>query len=655
MFASDMPEWANWFLQVLVVPLAAIALTTWLARIAIRRKFVMLLIGLFLLIAGCTLHFKHGALFAPVCNALSSFFPSRGDYGWVASCDMTDGYSQLYYVFHFAVIMYMLSVLLAFFGIGIVNRLAVASRIVLHRPINVFWGVSAETLSLVESMKTADRHSAVFAVREKKTSWMRLQDNESIHVLANLGWKWVYDDPSSCRMLLCAERHFFLGPNGQENIACAEALVKRINGKAGNCTLYVRVDTTADDDVVYKWADRWNGVEDRNVEIIIVREDALVSRKFLLGNPMLQCPRISINTTEATVSGDFKVLFLGFGPQGKTLLSDIICDSQYVSNNGKCIPFAAHVFDHNTSSYSTYAEFCNEAVSRYHIKFEDLEIGSSEFWKQFKAEVTIAPYNRVVVCLNNDRENISIANDIARMYKEMRIPFGGVVFARIRDSLISAYVDSAFSQDESKRTFTPFGAMRETYSFSNIVTRKWEKGAIWLNGDYNKENNEPHNKSTDAALWKKTSSFNKESSRASFFHQRNLLRLIGYQVDETNNLNDSFKDDDPKNHLEVLAEDEHLRWMAFHFVRGVKVWRPSEQEIIERIVRTGRAAVHNAIADINAHADLVDYSELPIVDDKFDSINECYGYSRAKDAQEKDKGFIRSEAMRQSGLGIKKV
>ena len=109
------------------------------------------------------------------------------------------------------------------------------------------------------------------------------------------------------------------------------------------------------------------------------------------------------------------------------------------------------------------------------------------------------------------------------------------------------------------------------------------------------------------------------------------------------------------NHLDILAEDEHLRWMAYHFVRGVKTWSPTPQEIEEKLARTGKAVKHNAIADINAHADLVDYDALPGVDALFDPINERYGYKKDKDTQEKDKGFIRSEAMRRSGLGIRRI
>ena len=417
----------------------------------------------------------------------------------------------------------------------------------------------------------------------------------------------------------------------------------------------MRVGNMSEHDVLYKWADRWNNVEGGRVEVVIISEDAMVSRRFLLRHPMLQCPRIGIDTNTATVTGDFKVLVIGFGSQGRTILNDMICDSQYLTPDKTTLTFQAHVFDRVSASYGMYEEQCKEAVFRYHIKFQNIDTGSSDFWRLFQAEMALRPYNRIVICLRDDRENISVACNIARIYKEMRIPPKNVVFARTRDPLIGNCVNSAFLHDECRCLFTPFGLMNETYSFENIVTRKWEKGALWLNGDYNRSPEEAHDANLDAELWKNTPSFNKDSSRASFFHQRNLLRLIGYRIDENSDLNEGFNDDDPKNHLEIFAEDEHLRWLAFHLVRGIKVWQPTEEEIEDRIARTGGIVAHNAIDELNAHADLVEYSQLPSVDSKFDSINARHGFMKNKSSQEKDKGFIRSEAMRRSGLGIIKI
>ncbi|MBQ3314942.1 MAG: hypothetical protein IJG70_03170 [Kiritimatiellae bacterium] len=654
---NDMPECLVYILRVVVAPLATLALSAWLARIAVRRRYVMLLLGLALLLIGCAAwsNPKHIGFFEPMCNALPSFFLSRGDYDWPLSAETFVVTRILYDLFHVAVIIYMLSILLAFFGIELVNRLFVGCRVLFRRPVNVFWGYSDEAQSIAASMEGTERGGVVFALHETGGSWMKMQESESVHVLSRNGWKWERDDPERCRMLLSAERHFFLGPDGQMNIAGAEAVVRRLRGKGVQVKLYVRVGAESENDVVCKWADRWNCGEDSRAEVIIVREDALVSRRFLLRHPMLECPRISIDTNNATVTGDFKVLLLGFGSQGRTLLSDMICDSQYLSPDKTRTPFEVHVFDRDPSSFGAYAEMCREAVFRYNVKFNGVEIGTADFWQQFQAEMAICPYNRVVVCLHDDNENISVATTIARIYKEMRLLSRGVVFARIRNSQVANCVDAMFGYDECQRTFMPFGSMSETYSFENIVTRKWERGALWLNGDYNKKPGDPHDADMDAELWRKTSTFSKESSRASFFHQRNLLRLIGYCVDDTSNVNECFKDEDPMNHLDVLAEDEHLRWMAFHLVRGIKAWRPSDEEIENRIANTGKRAVHNAIDELNAHADLVEYSELPGVDSQFDSINARHGFVKIKGSQEKDKGLIRSEAMRQSGLGIEKI
>lgn len=594
---------------------------------------------------------KRLPLIGATSKSLSAFYPSRGEY------EEDYGQSPWYWLFHFLAIMYVTAILVALFGTEFVNRVFVRCRMVCGRifrgcSVNVFWGYGEEAKTIAEGVEEGKR-SVVFVMPEKRL-WTSLSDDEDLHEIAKSGWKWILGKAGGLKWLSSAKRHFFMGKDGHRNVADAEALIGPYKGRR-KMTVYVRISATADDDVLYKWADKWNGDEDKNVEIVIVREESLVSRRFLLDNPMWQCRRIEIDERNATVEGDFKVLLLGFGSQGEALLNDMICDSQFLTSSGTRVPFTADVFDRDAASYGAYEEICGEAVTRYNIKFDSLEIGSARFWRRFKNEMSIRPYNRIVVCLRDDRENISLANDIARIYREMRISPNGVVFARVRDSLIDAYVNSTFKNSVSMRMFSPFGAMSDTYSFSNIVTRKWEEGAVWLNGDWGLSLNAEHDRASDLANWKRASFFNKESSRASFFFQRNLLRLIGYQVDETCSDNNCFNDNDPMNHLEVLAEDEHLRWMAYHFVRGVKVWAPTSQEIEEKAERTGEEVRHNAIDEINAHADLVDYGMLPSVDALFDPINDRHGHPRSKPTQDKDKGFIRSEAMRRSGLGIKKI
>ena len=64
--------------------------------------------------------------------------------------------------------------------------------------------------------------------------------------------------------------------------------------------------------------------------------------------------------------------------------------------------------------------------------------------------------------------------------------------------------------------------------------------------------------------------------------------------------------------LETVAETEHLRWNAFHFMRGVRTW-PIEE------VTDAEAGTHRAkdIKNRARHAALVPYIELPAVNRRF--------------------------------------
>ena len=185
LFAMQMPEWANFLLQVVIAPFAVLVLVAWLARIAIWHRYVMMLIGLFLLVVGCALYFENGVLLAPLCNAVLPFFFES------LSFDASSQPGLPHCFFHIIGMVYALSILLAVFGIGLVNRLIVVCRGLLRRPMNVFWDYSEEARCLAESMGTVGRSSVVFALRETRTSWMKMQDDEAVHVLSRMGWKWV--------------------------------------------------------------------------------------------------------------------------------------------------------------------------------------------------------------------------------------------------------------------------------------------------------------------------------------------------------------------------------------------------------------------------------------------------------------------------------
>ena len=605
----------------------------------------MIYVGLLLILFGCLVYVdiasRLGNPFVCVCNAFQAFFPSRGEYDdGTAVKSLPPWRVCAYWFFQYAVLVYSLSIVVAFFGIEFVNTISVKRRIRKRRQVNIFWDFSNEARWLAEkiisgdkdgaeTMPEDDRNSIVFALRESKRSWLRAQDTEAVQILAKVGWKWLYGAPGKAVFLGGAKRHFFLGPNGHENVAGANALVQSYKGES-KIEVYVRVDSAADDNVLYAWADRLNKGR-QHVNVIVVREEAIVSYRFLWDHPMLDCPGIRTcpQVSKAVVDGRFRLLIIGFGNQGERLMSDSICDAQFLGEDGKSVPIEISVVDRDEASFGWYLGNCRSACKNYGIQFTRLDVEKAEFWDWLRAKER---FNRIIVCTWDDRLNISIAHDISKLYKikhadmwqSYRKPGQAIVYARVRDALISQYVNATYDGEDAP--FMTFGSMEDIYNRA-LVENKWRDAAIWVNGLYYKAKN----KDEADRKWRETRSFDRESSFASAFHQRNLLRLAGCEIVDKHrgvaaatalsvqNLADALGDVK----RDAFGRIEHLRWMAFHLVRGIERWCPTEKELrdLKAEGRKIKANMFLKTGERPVHAALVEFDELPQVDALFNGVD----------------------------------
>ena len=632
----------GWLFGVLLA-IATFPCAAYLAQYGVRHRVRMLWLCMGLVVAGVVVYLLMGENpIGAMCDTVHSFFPSRGDFRAVPVKDtLGSGWkswqSALYFLFHWSVLVYVLSIVLAVFGIVLVNWGVVCWRVLRHRPINVFWDYSNEAWNLADSMgrpgtKCADGvDSVVFALREENKAWFMHKMSGAVQSIAKAGWKWVFATPGRDWALSRASRHFFLSPNGHENVAGAEALITMLGKrelKGMHVRVYVRVHSLATDDVVFRWADAWNGQQKNPIEVIILREEAIVSRNFLLRHPMLDCPTndcpvVEIDTKTATAKGEFRILLLGFGGQGKTLLNDMVCDAQCLDVNGSPMKISVDVVDRNASAYGEYLTNNDEAVRRYSMQFHHMNARGGRFWEWAHERLKGGGWNRVVMCMRNDRENISVATEIGRYFKWLGKESKGILFARVRDPHINAYAKKAMAAT-AHGAFSVFGCIADTYRYDAIVNDQWELGAMMLNFRWSGSPSDD----TPEHKWETASCFNKESSRASFFFQRNMLRLLGYRLDESTSDMTSFNPADVACHLDVLSRVEHLRWMAWHLVRGI---RPFSDDM------AGKYPKANQIEVRNAHGDLVDFDELPSPEKK------------------KDANLVASDAWQRSGMGIRRA
>ncbi len=630
-------------------------------------------------------------------RVLSAFYPSRGDYDNTPK----DGWRAIvYWLFHLVAILYIMMLAVSFFGIELINRYWL--KFFRRRPFDVFWGYGIEAKTLADTMSRKD---VVFALPTGDRSWRHLQDDEVVCQVVRTGMSWLPDDKKNIALLAKARRHFFLGPDGYENVAKAEALLYHIekSNSCRNVSVYVRLWPEADDDALYEWADRWNRrMSDKicDAEVVIIREEAIVSRKFLSDHPMLDCPDISVDTGSASVSGGFSVLLIGFGVQGERLMSDMICDAQFVKADGKCVPMLVDVVDRDASSFGWYKANCGDACSRYHIEFNCMDASDEGFWQWLKQR---PPYNRILICTQDDVFNLSLANDIANFYamqfdlfrkadeighKRLR----DTIFVRVRRHGLSSSIqysphvgDEAMENVKSADSpaYQLFGDLHDTYN--NILIDKWRVGAVFVNGVWNvdKEVLSAGEKKLDwymrdlarngsrfgQAKWKETSTFDKESSYAAFFHLRNILRLVGYRVwtaAPPDNYKQGIVPSECIGELRVgvanekrrrrLAESEHLRWMAFHLLRGWRKWDPRPDELQELAGKDGNEVKPNSMKKrAHFHANLVDFDKLEALDERFNVLNRANGNAEV-DSLAKDDDIVSGiEAIYKAGFTVTKA
>ena len=696
-------------LRVGALLLVGVAGTYWLYVLAVRKGWIFAGLGAVLVAWGAWVYapanagagwkwregWNEGS--AAANKAVSAFFPSRGDYDAVGAVP-----GRGYWAFHTVAILYMLSLAVAVFGVELVNRGLVAWRSCLpfqwrprlslsRRELNVLWGLGEEVRRMAEGLEAREgKKTVVYAVQEGGGGWLDLRESGgALRALTRTGWTWVLGRADRPGVLGWARRHFFLGPDGYGNAARAEALMRALKKrrKRGAVTVHVQTWTDADDDAVHAWADSWNrDLAGTDVQVETVREEAVAARKFLLDHPMLDAFGVGTDTANTAATGEFRVLVAGFGAQGRRLVAEMVADAQLLGPYGKPVPLSVDVADRDGTSWGWFREECAEACQLYRIRFLALDVREEAFWTWLEKQPA---YNRVVLATQSDDVNLEAAGRVANAYKarfpDMRGQTGKVVFARVKDHALSAALR------KSTAAFGLFGDTAETYSPETLLSGRWNDGAVRVNGiwaaSYGKAPEEKSKRAEwDRGMWRATSTFDKESSRASFFHQRNLLRLVGFEVFDGSLTKETLKEKRLQQvekkevearlreagRLEKLSEMEHMRWRAFHLVRGWRRWKPTREEL-EKMAQQkekeleewkwnhqGHKKEHvslepNALkkAGVPLHAALADYQELAAVDEPFNRENRKHeGWDEVNSAN-KDKDLVYGvEAMFGAGFTV---
>jgi hypothetical protein len=498
-----------------------------------------------------------------------------------------------FFIFHFLSLLYFVLIGSAIWGRKSLNRSGL--WLIPVRKRNVFWGFSEGGILLAKNI-IADSERAIFILPDKKKADNALFDQlDEIHATV------LYRDWDK-KSYLNGHRHFFLTEDEQFNMKMSVQLLNQLKDTDKCVHLYIRTESK-------QFYDYLNKYDAKNVEIHIFNQSDLTARLFIKENPMLDLPGIEIKNLH--VKGEFNLLLLGFGRQGRELLNKCVCDSQFVGST-----FLATIIDSDFSkSCGDYPVLYDECIKVYNLSLKTETVGNTTFYEWINTK--IKDFGRIIIALGNDEINIDTAEKIAKVsHKNGIFDTQKIVFACVRES-------DCYSGD-----FTQFGKLTDIYTKDLIVNENMDSTAKMVNFVYNSKEKQVEKIDWEQAetLWKSTSLFNKDSSRAVVANINNINKIAEKNIKELNRVE-----------FEILSENEHLRWNAFHLVRGIRRWKLNE-------INTDNAKLNNNNGNLLKHGCIVPYSELGKISDKVNKIRKNKGTDTEKgmvDYAETDRRIVR--------------
>ncbi len=598
-------------------------------------------------------------------RTVAAFFPSRGGFESIARCN--DRQLRIhYFVFHTVVLFYVALLMFAIFGRGIVNR--VHKWLTPWRRMNVFWGRSDAGLLLARNItETTVREQVFFMLQQRSGDGDELQTLTHDIDRMDAMWSFTYDsnavetDVSKDTLAQAkGRRHFFMDESAHVNVSRADRLVKVlkkwtelrekhgkircffaairagvlrwwVTGCAEKPYFYVRVESSADELTYQTWAANVR----KFVTPVLVSESQLIAKDFIKNYPLLTMPGIKVDNAKCLVSdGEFNILLIGFGAVGQDVLSEIVCNGQFVQtyDGGKPVQVHLHV-DIVEQDNKVIEEYCiRHPLATRHPKFsaqgqdecfdvnfvpsdEKSEDSSSENdkvrvedktfddWFRGRLEckdkegktIKRNPYNRIIVCLNGDTKTFGIANKIVEFARRQGVEIGpNVVFARVKDPSLNRYLPKGRictlftkgQEPDHDSCITVFGDMKDTYTLDRLNVEIVDTMAKVLNSRHGDFGHELSTAKEREQKWEEASFFDQLSSRAAAEGQRNILLMLGldyrrkgHVAHASAGLDKVIKEkidalSDVKSPvLRTLAINEHLRWNAFHIMMGYRPWR----------------------------------------------------------------------------------
>lgn len=456
-------------------------------------------------------------------------------------------------------------------------------------------------------------------------------------------------------------RHYFITENQDFNVKYALIVLRQLSFQSETLKekthLYIRSEQDSID-VFFQESLKQMGDK---VEVHIYNQSDVTARQFVENHPILRLADytnpstgekwLTVHHDALQVEGEINILMLGLGWTGYEMLKKQVCDAQYigeykvnvtiVDNDYKyfhgryqyiireaarfgvniCInPIVWLDDEQNIQEQSLNGEKCSNST-----KLEKRQVHQANghlFYKwlgyrDYKTQmVNILYFNRIIVALGSDELNVNTALQLTNFrnhyltVKENRDTslMPEHIYAHVRDKERYSYYD-----DNDNAPICIFGGLKSIYCAANFVDEKMDITAKLVNYVYSRSDidllseDELRASLADGSAdtyWAGCTIFDQDSSRAVALNIKNIIMLAGglQRLSEIINI---------PLYIERLAEMEHKRWNAFHYMRGIGPWEIDE--VYNSVDNKGRLKSNGKLffnKTLVRHICLVDYEQL---------------------------------------------
>lgn len=328
--------------------------------------------------------------------------------------------------------------------------------------------------------------------------------------------------------------------------------------------------------------------EEFSGSIYLYKNNIHIIKQHDLTAKMLVMTKPGYNTIYEDKDGkEINVLILGRGRSGNSIFENI-----FVSNQFKNVKLNITVFD--LKDRDGFYKLQYPGIYNFdNIKFINADIYSSSFIEELSNY--IRKNNYIVVALGDDKKNIEIAN-ILYIYSLTKSDCNVSIYCHVREEKNKTLLQNVTKENV---TISAFGLESQVFNYDIVIGEFMDRFAKSLNNYYNKTN--PKN----AVQWNDLSEFTKSSNRSVWLAAGAKLFTLGLEIVDISDPRPEFDFGTLSEDEKLLAaQEEHLRWNAFHIVNG---WT---RLTIEEAKVYGQGKKIRKIEEKKKSLSLVDWDEL---------------------------------------------